>query len=63
MENLSLFAQAIWKCGWFTGFWVSVLIVYAAEAWAKHRRVPTPYRPAKVVSIEKAKPCRQWRRA
>jgi len=67
MENLSLFAQAIWKCGWFTGAWVAILLLYVAETWAKAARVPYPKSSAaKVVSIAEQKQkrdCREWRRA
>jgi len=65
MQNLLLFAEAILKCGLYTGLLPGVfgIVIYAGGKLASARRVPDQRRPAKVVSFEKPRPCRMTVRA
>lgn len=67
MQNLLLFAEAIFKCGIYTGLLPGVfgIVIYAGGKLARARRVPAYHRPAKVVSFQKPRPCRtrEWRSA
>jgi hypothetical protein len=54
MTDLWLFSKLLFEVGMLCGFVPSIFLVYAAEAWAKARRVPARNPSGKVVSDDAA---------